>query len=252
MHYNLWAISLIKIYVFIIVGGQGEQVLLRCLGQFLPCYTVLMPPYTSNINPWWIYYYLLTVPGTLLIWRYIFIIVGHRVEQAPWGASTVSYHIMYMIKILFKIHIINLTINALHFINSAGCVIDLSIHIYHSGALRRADTLRHICHSIPYYIIKILFKLYIINLTINALHFMNSAGCIIDLSIRIHCSGALRQAGTLRCVCHFIPYYIIKILFKIYIINLTINILLFANCTGCFVDLEMHIYYSGVYNIYFE
>ena len=107
-----------------------------------------------------------------------------------------------------------------------------SICIYNSGAPRRAGTLRRICHFIPYYIIKILFKIHIINLTIDALHFMNSAGCIIDLSIHIYCSGAPRCAGAPRHAHHIILYYIITILFKIQIINLMNNELQFMSNIG--------------------
>ena len=126
--------------------------------------------------------------------------------------------------------------------NNAGCIIDLSIHIYCSGAPRRAGTPRCICHFIPYYIIKILFKIHIINLTIDALHFMNSAGCIIDLSIHIYCSGAPRCAGAPRHAHHIILYYIITILFKIHIINPTINVLQFVSSI---IDQNICIYYSG-------
>ena len=122
---------------------------------------------------------------------------------------------------------------------------NLEIHIYYSGVPRRAGALRCIHCFILYYTIKILFKIHIINLTINALHFMNSAGCVIDLSIHIYYSGAPRQAGALRHICHFIPYYIIKILFKIHIINLMINALYFMNSVRCIIDLSICIYYSG-------
>ena len=136
-------------------------------------------------------------------------------------------------------------INILLFDNCTGYTVDLVIHIYYSGAPRRAGAPRHICHFIPYYIIIILFKRQIMNLVNNELQFMNNIGYVINLNIRIYYGGAPRPSGAPRHVCHFILYYIIIIPFKTYIINSIIHTLQFMNNIGYVVNLNIRIYYSG-------
>ena len=137
-------------------------------------------------------------------------------------------------------------INILLFANCTGYFINLEIHIYYSGMLRWAGALRHVHHFILYYIITILFKTHIMNNIIYTLHFVSNIRYVINLNIHIYYSGAPRRAGAPRRICHFIPYYIITILFKIHIMNLINNELQSISNIGYVINLNICIYYSGV------
>ena len=130
----------------------------------------------------------------------------------------------YSITILFKTYIMNSIFHTSHFVSNIRHIINMNIRIYYSGAPRRSGAPRHVCHIILYYIIIILFKRHITNLVNNELQFMNNIGYVINLNIRIYYGGAPRRSGTPRRICHFIPYYIIIIPFKTYIINSYITI----------------------------
>ena len=102
--------------------------------------------------------------------------------------------------------------NEFQFMNNIGYIINLNIRIYYSGAPRRSGAPRCVSHFIPYYSITILFKTYIMNSIFYTSHFVSNIRHIINMNICIYYSGAPRRSGAPRCVCHFIPYYIIIIL----------------------------------------
>ena len=139
----------------------------------------------------------------------------------------------------------NLVNNELQFMNNIGYVINLNICIYYGGAPRRSGAPRRVCHFIPYYIIIIPFKTYIINSIIHTLQFMNNIGYVVNLNIHIYYSGAPRRSGAPRHVCHFIPYYSITILFKTYIMNSIIYTLHFVSNTMHIINMNIRIYCSG-------
>ena len=82
------------------------------------------------------------------------------------------------------------------------------------------------------------------NSIIYTLHFVSNIRYIINLNICIYYSGAPKRSGAPRCICHFIPYYIIIILFKIHIMTLMNNELQFMNDVGYIINLNICIYYS--------